>query len=131
MFAQFGFSKYIICSFLSLPFRYEGRVLEAFESVKGYEVLVRIRNLADPDERVGIMPRDTCPFRSVRCTLLRKSLYRTFDGSCNNLAHSLYGKAFTPLVRLLQPDYADGRWRTQWTLKPRSYLAEYFSDCLR
>lgn len=34
--------------------------------------------------------------------------YRTLDGSCNNLAHSLWGAANTKYGRLLPPSYSDG-----------------------
>jgi len=34
--------------------------------------------------------------------------YRTYDGSCNNLKHTAWGKANTPYTRILPPDYEDG-----------------------
>uniref|UniRef100_A0A182KC14 Heme peroxidase 1 n=1 Tax=Anopheles christyi TaxID=43041 RepID=A0A182KC14_9DIPT len=37
------------------------------------------------------------------------SLYRTFDGSCNNLVNPSWGAANTPFVRIVNPKYADGR----------------------
>ncbi|KAL1465565.1 hypothetical protein WDU94_005122 [Cyamophila willieti] len=38
-----------------------------------------------------------------------KSIYRTFDGSCNNLQHPSWGMANTGHVRLLSANYADGK----------------------
>ena len=34
--------------------------------------------------------------------------YRTFDGSCNNLRHPMWGTSLTPLNRLLPPVYENG-----------------------
>lgn len=45
----------------------------------------------------------------VNCLSLATSKYRTEDGSCNNLAHPLWGRANTALTRLLPPDYEDGK----------------------
>lgn len=36
--------------------------------------------------------------------------YRTYDGSCNNLAYPGYGMANTRYGRLLKPKYGDGRY---------------------
>lgn len=45
---------------------------------------------------------------SNKCTAQR---YRQYNGLCNNLEHPYWGAALTPYRRLLQPDYADGKWR--------------------
>lgn len=34
--------------------------------------------------------------------------YRSYDGSCNNLLHTAWGKSNTPFTRILPPDYEDG-----------------------
>lgn len=43
-----------------------------------------------------------CPVNAIR------DKYRTYDGSCNNLRHTAWGKSNTPYTRLLPPDYEDG-----------------------
>ncbi len=35
-------------------------------------------------------------------------LYRTADGTCNNLKHTSWGSSFMPFLRFLPPDYSDG-----------------------
>lgn len=51
-------------------------------------------------------PKFPCPFVTHRCNPGAK--YRTADGSCNNLKHSIWGKVGTPLQRFLSPFYDDG-----------------------
>lgn len=46
-----------------------------------------------------------CP-QAVSCPNI--SLYRTADGSCNNLAHADWGKSFTPFNRITLPAYQNG-----------------------
>ena len=38
-------------------------------------------------------------------TLDREVKFRTMDGSCNNLEETNYGRAGTPLQRILDPSY--------------------------
>nr|CAH7737940.1 unnamed protein product [Callosobruchus chinensis] len=48
----------------------------------------------------------SCWSTQDECNLFHK--YRTYNGTCNNLNHpTLYGAAYTPFRRQLQPDYAD------------------------
>ena len=35
-------------------------------------------------------------------------LYRTADGTCNNLRKTSWGSSFMPFLRFLPPDYSDG-----------------------
>ena len=44
------------------------------------------------------------------CNNFRNMLYRSEDGTCNNLKHSLWGRANVALTRLLAPDYEDGKY---------------------
>ena len=43
-----------------------------------------------------------CPHSAAR------EPYRSFDGSCNNLKHTGWGKSNSPYTRILPPDYEDG-----------------------
>ena len=46
----------------------------------------------------------------VTCTQeVVTSPYRTFDGSCNNLAHPVWGKSWQPQARQLPSQYHDGK----------------------
>ena len=50
--------------------------------------------------------RDICP-ETPKCN--PNSMYRTIDGSCNNLRNPNFGQVFTPLQRLIPNAYADGK----------------------
>ena len=56
------------------------------------------------------LPDDhTCPFSEVAdndCD--QDAPYRSYDGSCNNLRHPLWGRAMVPLLREVESDYDDG-----------------------
>nr|UCK81635.1 thyroid peroxidase-like protein [Arenicola marina] len=41
-------------------------------------------------------------------TCVRSYPYRSFDGSCNNLDHTLWGRTSRAFARYLAPDYGDG-----------------------
>lgn len=46
-----------------------------------------------------------CPYVSITCNTTYN--YRSYDGSCNNLANPLYGSSNIPYQRFLAPMYAD------------------------
>ncbi|KAK3577813.1 hypothetical protein CHS0354_028865 [Potamilus streckersoni] len=49
--------------------------------------------------------RGVCVVKNFDCTGQATSVYRTLDGSCNNLNHPEWGMAFRPQRRLLTPAY--------------------------
>lgn len=49
-----------------------------------------------------------CPGDPVCARHAAREPYRTYDGSCNNLRHTGWGKSNTPYARILPPDYEDG-----------------------
>lgn len=75
-------------------------------------------------ERVELRSTDLfieCPFRAKTAGVEGRQrpilepeckgldlLYRTADGTCNNLKHSSWGSSFMPFLRFLPPDYSDG-----------------------
>ncbi|OXA57627.1 Chorion peroxidase [Folsomia candida] len=56
---------------------------------------------------------DRCP-RSTPCGINK---YRLVDGSCNNLRRQKMGQSLTPLSRVLEPAYADGRWEPRISVR--------------
>lgn len=51
---------------------------------------------------------DVCPanFKPRPCTMSR---FRSLDGHCNNMKHSVWGASNTPFVRFLPPMYSNGK----------------------
>ncbi|XP_026292771.1 peroxidase-like [Frankliniella occidentalis] len=49
-----------------------------------------------------------CPFTRPAFCNAESNQYRTFDGSCNNQVDTTMGKSNTPLLRVLEPNYANG-----------------------
>lgn len=56
------------------------------------------------------------------------NLYRTFDGSCNNFLDSTKGAAFTPYIRLLPANYADGIGEMIKAVNPRYISKQLLSS---
>ena len=48
-----------------------------------------------------------CPFKNQKIVCNSSSIYRTYDGTCNNLVNPLIGAQNTPYIRLLSPAYGD------------------------
>uniref|UniRef100_A0AC35GWR1 Peroxidase n=1 Tax=Panagrolaimus sp. PS1159 TaxID=55785 RepID=A0AC35GWR1_9BILA len=59
-----------------------------------------IPNELDP-QLEAICPRDTVQYCENR-------KYRTFDGSCNNIANPMWGATYSPMQRFIDADYGDG-----------------------
>ncbi|XP_076805878.1 peroxidasin homolog isoform X2 [Clavelina lepadiformis] len=69
-------------------------------SVIGPEMVELVANLS------GCSSHRPVPDCSEKICFHRK--YRSFDGTCNNLQHPMWGASLTPLHRLLQPIYENG-----------------------
>jgi len=84
---------------------------EAFALLKNFRPLKAIAELAKADatsEDAAFLDNKVCPYQPISCEGQKDATFRTLDGSCNNLVHPFFGKAFTPFVRFATPDYADG-----------------------
>ncbi|CAG7827366.1 unnamed protein product, partial [Allacma fusca] len=68
------------------------------------DIGLRLKNLNVFGSSIG----NQCP-APARCRKASRT-FRTLDGSCNNLQDPAMGTAFTPLIRLIRPQYADGIW---------------------
>jgi len=103
------------------PFSYEDTVRIDEYATTGLKVAAKllsskfngynIRSLQakqDPREALKTLqaPEKFCPFKKpVTCQI--EFPYRSFDGSCNNLNNTWWGKAGTPFKRWLPADYSD------------------------
>jgi len=85
--------------------------------LKATEVIKRNNNLTDLQASIGLRNgfnsdtsdaiRERCPWvPAPSCNPNLK--FRSFDGSCNNLKNSNFGRTGTPFQRILLPDYAKG-----------------------
>lgn len=75
------------------------------------------RNESQPQHRRSSLPQidfsetslaSRCPGDPVCAGNAARLRFRTYDGSCNNLEHTSWGKSNTPYTRILPPDYEDG-----------------------
>jgi len=85
--------------------------------LKATEVIKKNNNLTDLQASIGLRNgfnsdtsdaiRERCPW--VPAPTCNPNLkYRSFDGSCNNLKNSNFGRTGTPFQRILLPEYAKG-----------------------
>ena len=85
--------------------------------LKATQVIKSNNNLTDLQASIGLRSgfnsdtsdaiRERCPW--VPAPTCNKNLkYRSFDGSCNNLKNSNFGRTGTPFQRILLPEYAKG-----------------------
>ena len=73
------------------------------------------RSLIDEQQQhIGefVAPPQFCPFNinanDGTCSSSSNQLYRSYDGTCNNLAYTWWGKSETPFKRILELVYDDG-----------------------
>ena len=52
------------------------------------------------------LPQTSCPFPQTSCNF--NSIFRTIDGSCNNMRNPTWGMAGTAQIRFLPSAYEDG-----------------------
>jgi len=55
-----------------------------------------------------LFTEEKCSYKSLDDSCLSDALYRTFDGSCNNLLNPWWGTTNIPFQRLMKANYADG-----------------------
>ncbi|CAF0855202.1 unnamed protein product [Adineta ricciae] len=54
------------------------------------------------------LSKKVCAYKSIDVSCLSDALYRTFDGTCNNLQNHWWGSTNIPFRRLTRANYADG-----------------------
>ncbi|XP_053639505.1 salivary peroxidase/catechol oxidase-like isoform X3 [Cherax quadricarinatus] len=95
--ASFGYASLKASELLSKQF-----LLTRQQALFGLEQ-VSLRNTALYDD---------CPVKTDQLTELDcpaySAMFRTLDGTCNNLENPGWGAAFRPFARFLPPDYSDG-----------------------
>ena len=76
---------------------------------KSGPILGRNPDVFDPDSPYPKPRPSICPYPiTVNCDPY--AIYRTYDGTCNNLRHPLWGSSNKPLARLLPSMYGDGQY---------------------
>jgi len=85
--------------------------------LKATEMIKKENNLTDLQASIGLRNgfnsdtsnaiRERCPWVPAP-TCNSNVKYRSFDGSCNNLKNSNFGRTGTPFQRILLPEYAKG-----------------------
>ncbi|CAF0706986.1 unnamed protein product [Brachionus calyciflorus] len=76
------------------------------KSIIQLEVVKKLSQKYGTRKLNGKVPKKFCPFEQVFCR--SNAIYRSIDGSCNNLEHTWYGMTNSPYKRLLPPEYDDG-----------------------
>ena len=79
--------------------------------VKVYITDMPYRELISPSHLAIIANLSNCAAhrRVEQCSdMCYNHKYRTFDGTCNNLQHPMWGASLTPFKRLLPPRYENG-----------------------
>ena len=89
------------CCSSELPNRYFQELLAGLP-----KPLKKYTTIAQPDQKLSAPEPGTCPWQEYECPT--DDVYRTMDGSCNNLANPLWGRKETPLRRELPAKYNDG-----------------------
>ncbi|CAI6343920.1 unnamed protein product [Macrosiphum euphorbiae] len=85
-------------------------------SVLGTSSRIRINNKRDPVIFYGDGPDSNIIYYqqcAPRVTCNRNAVYRTADGTCNNLRNPLWGSSETPYIRLAEAAYADGNYEVR------------------
>lgn len=104
----------MLCSVKSnwLAIRFLHKLSDVLRNVTFCRFTVSQRNRFGDEGRISLRNTEfftECPLRadSIRCPPF-STLYRTGDGSCNNLKHPEWGASFRPFQRFLPAEYGDG-----------------------